>query len=413
MYRIRSFNHSFWLISIETFSILTRALFDLFVIKTLIIAVPVYQLIRTVAPLTIMATTETTTIVVSDLFDVRQTQWGGRACFASKDIPENTTVLQTESAFGATVLYEFRKEVCAYCFHYEYGKYCKFKVPTPENGVKLTRKFQGAGLWFCSQECLDRWTQFDPNNELTLTYESMLQNFQMKLKECHEKEDNNVEISKEIIGKEWVSISEWDDKISKMKKTKRPNQLPVLNEEEYASARFVALVLYNLHTHHKSSELFEHLQSNELEKISRFPVLLKSQTLVYKFLRLSLPEYLQPLLTIGSLRLIFGREYGNAFGIRQITDESSSEEKEFLGYMLSPEASYFNHSCRPNLKKARDGNMMTFTTIKDVEKGEQLCIDYFQISEEPFEYRQKTLNENWFFQCACDRCCEERAMDSA
>lgn len=352
-----------------------------------------------------------TEIAICELFDVLHTKYG-RACFASRDVPHGTNILTTNTAFGSTILHEFRKEVCATCFHYEYGTYCKLKVPTPQgyNG----KKFQGAGLWFCSQKCVDEWTQFDVEEKLTLALETMLVNYQMKVKQNKQitnDEENDMVINNEAIEQAWTTITEWDDKISKMKKSKQANQIPFLNEEEYVAARFVILVLFHIHTNHSSTPLFEYLQSNELEKISRFPLLLKSQARIYKFLRLSLPEFLQNLLTVESLRLTFGREYGNAFGIRQITDESSTEEKEFLGYMVSPEASFFNHSCRPNLKKSRCENRMVFTTMRDVKQGEQLCIDYFQISQEQFAYRQKTLSENWFFQCACDRCSEERVSE--
>jgi SET and MYND domain-containing protein len=353
-----------------------------------------------------MTIPQSTNIHISDLFEVLQTQYG-RACFASQEISKGTELLLTNSGFGSTILYEFRKEVCSNCFRYEYGKYWKLKVPVPRGH----KKFLGAGLWFCSEECLICWREFDPEEKLTMAYETLLVNYQMKVKAKHDKEDNDVVITREVIEEAWRGIKDWEGKVSKMKKSKQSNQLPVLNEEEYVSARFMTLVLHNLYIGHPSSQLFEHLQSNELEKITIFPVLLKSQTQVYKFLRLLLPEYLQPLLTPEFLRITFGREYGNAFGIRQVTEEGSSEEKELLGYMISPEASFFNHSCRPNLKKERRENRMLFVATADIKQGEQLCIDYFQISEEKFDYRQKTLNENWFFQCECDRCNEERGQN--
>lgn len=347
------------------------------------------------------------TIGVSESFDVRQTEYG-RACFATRKIERGVEVLITNHAFGATILHEFRKEVCSTCFHYEYGQYCKWKLPTPRSFNE--KWFLGAGLWFCSEECVEKWLAFDPQEVFTLTLETMLSHFQRGFKSKNEEQECSISITESLINGTWDEVEQWDQKLIGMKKTKQMNHMPKLNEEEYVAARFAALTLFHLHTNHASSALFEQLQSNELEKISRFPVLLQSQTDIYKFLRLSLPESLQPLLTIDSLRQTFGREYGNAFGMRQITEQGSVEEKEFLGYLLYPEASFFNHSCAPNLLKSRSGDKMVFRALQTIQQGEQLCIDYFQISAEPLAYRQKTLKENWFFECACDRCKSELSV---
>lgn len=348
-----------------------------------------------------------TGIEISDLFNVCQTQYG-RACFAKSSIDKGTKVLCTNTGIGSTILHEFRKEVCANCFRYEYGKYAKVKLPKPEGWGKS--KFLGAGLWFCSEDCLEEWKEQDPEGLLTMTYEALLVHYQMRIKHVSDEEDekaNKVVITKDVIDTNWKAIDEWDIKIQNMKKQKRQNHLPALNEEEYSSSKFVALALFNILNHHPSYQIFEELQTNEIEKISKYPVLLKSQSSVFKFLRITLPEPLQQLLTTQLIRQIFGREYGNSFAIRQITTDDSTENKEFLGYLMSPEASFFNHSCRPNLRKERFRNHMIFKATKDIAPGEQLCIDYYQLLDEPYETRQRDLAANWFFYCKCDRCIEE------
>lgn len=350
-----------------------------------------------------------TNINISDYFEVRQTQYG-RACFAKKDIPVGVDILTTSSPFASVILHEFRKEVCASCFHYEYGKYCKFKIPSLSNSTK--KNFKGAGLWFCSEKCMNSWLEFDSTNQLTEIYETLLEYYQMKAKNPVEETEYNPKITKEFIENFWNDMKDWELKISKMKKTKTYGKLPFLNEDEYTGARFIVSALFDMYQNHKSLPYFEELQSNELQKTSEFPVLLRSQGLIYQFLRIILPDYLQPYLTIESLRLIFGREYGNSFGIWQLVGDSSTENKEFLGYCIFPEASFFNHSCRPNLKKFRKGNRMIFQSIDSIEEGQQMCIDYFHILDEPFLVRQKTLLKNWFFQCACDRCSEELKNES-
>jgi len=344
-----------------------------------------------------------TNIKISDYFEVRETQYG-RACFAKKDIPSGVDVLVSSSPFTSVILHEFRKEVCASCFHYEFGKYCKVKIPSSSCKKKNSK---GPGLWFCSELCMESWLQYDETNELTEAFETFMEYYQMKAKSPIEETEYNPKITQEFIEEYWKDMEDWNEKISKMKKSKTFNKLPFLNEDEYTGARFVIHALFNIYKTHKSLPLFNELQSNELQKTSRFPVLLRSQGLIYQFLRITLPDYLQPYLTTESLRQIFGREYGNSFGIWQLVDDSSSENKEFLGYCIFPEASFFNHSCSPNLKKYRKGNRMIFQSIKDIKEGHQMCIDYFHILDESFTVRQTILAKNWFFQCACDRCTEE------
>ena len=45
--------------------------------------------------------------------------------------------------------------------------------------------------------------------------------------------------------------------------------------------------------------------------------------------------------------------------------------------------------------KTRNNSEMVFTTSKDIEIGEELCISYGNYTDEPVELRQKQLKE-WF-----------------
>lgn len=351
--------------------------------------------------------TKPTDINISDLFSVNLTSYGGRACFAKQDIPAGTNVLVTNDPIGSVVLYEFRKEVCSMCLKYEYGETCKVKLDTS----KGRKKFQGAGLWFCSSDCKDQYLERDDAEQLVEVFESLLEQYQIKAKNPVEHPDDyNPQISRRFIDEFWSEVDEWEAKVSKLKKTKVMNQIPYINEDEYTTVRFAALALFNLYKGHESTPYYNDLQSNEFDKISKFPILLLSQAAVFKFLRIVLPDYLQRLLSTETFRLLCGREYGNSFGIWQQTSlENANENKEFLGYSLYAEASYFNHSCEPNVKKFRIKNKMCFQTTSDVNIGEQLCIDYFHILDEPLEERQKVLKQNWFFECGCSRCQREKA----
>jgi SET and MYND domain-containing protein len=358
-----------------------------------------------------------TELKLSEEFAVLQTQYG-RACFATQDIPKGTDVLSTNVVpFGAIIIHEFRKEVCSFCFAYKYGKYCKVKLPQPEGYT--SKKWLGCGLWFCSEDCSQKWREnVDQDDKLSLAFESILVNFQQKFKnnetedDYSDKEFYKVDITEDYIDKYWEKVSEWESEVEKVRPSRRINHLPFINEDDYNTVRFVTGILFNIYRKHPSTQYFDKLQSNEVQKIQKFPVLLKSLESIYKFLKVSLPDFLQPYLSIKLVRLIVGREFGNSFGIWQ-TDknfysvEENSENKELLGYMMQPEASFFNHSCAPNLKKYRIDNRMHFQTLKDIRNGEQLCIDYFHVLEDSFQERQKHMMENWFFKCNCQRCQSE------
>lgn len=96
----------------------------------------------------------------------------------------------------------------------------------------------------------------------------------------------------------------------------------------------------------------------------------------------------------------------NAFGIRPEGDMS-----EFMGYGVWPEASFFNHSCRPNVQKKRNGRVWVFEAAGEVKEGEELCITYLGGEEDELVVgaRSERLNQEWGFRCRCTRCVEEAA----
>ncbi|KAG0671529.1 DNA mismatch repair protein [Maudiozyma exigua] len=319
------------------------------------------------------------------LFNIRDTTWGGRSCFAVKDIPKNTVLLELSDKTGSSIQYEFRKEVCHYCFKYGNGYSMKFKIDKSHIGQLILQKqnlwlksrlnkFRGAGLWFCSDECLHNYLSIPKIIELIEIYEILLDNYSKMQKrenpdDSMEKKLNSVEISQPIIDSMWEEIeTQWIPSVNKTKITKRERFLPVISEDEYNCARFIADSLFNINSYEPGSSTmksFWNLQSNELNKMKRFPILLHFQQLVFKTLYVLLPDRYRPQMTIPVFRHIMGSEYGNAFGIWQ--EDESVDSREYFGYWVFPKASYFNHSCAPNITKSRIGNKMYFTLNKDVE----------------------------------------------
>lgn len=115
-----------------------------------------------------------------------------------------------------------------------------------------------------------------------------------------------------------------------------------------------------------------------------------------------LPLKLLPLCTRSTLITAIDRDAHNSFGIRSLDDDAS----EMFGYGTWPSASYWNHSCSPNIHKQRVARTWTFTTSREVLEGEELCITYLGGEEEELDVtaRRDTLWKAWKFVCGCTRC---------
>lgn len=129
---------------------------------------------------------------------------------------------------------------------------------------------------------------------------------------------------------------------------------------------------------------------------------LRAFTRTYLHLLSILPLPLLPLVTPSTLLTLSQRDSHNSFGIRSLEDDGS----EFFGYGCWPAASYFNHSCGPNIEKTREGRVWTFKAGEDIAKGEEICITYLSGEERRLSRgkRRVTLKKNWGFDCACERC---------
>lgn len=355
---------------------------------------------------------------VSDFFQIQHTRFGGRACFSSRPLPQGTVILDAEDSLGESISYEFRKEVCHYCLLYDHGKVMKYRIDAGNSGPigaqMKGKRFQGAGLWFCSDKCREGYLRQDHILELVEGYENLLNGLlicqKRSLTETIDEEKlNSVSIDPQKIESRWSQLAEeWIPRIQSMKEGKKLAQLPHVTEDVYCCARFISKALFQLkylESESVTKSCFEVLQSNELSKISRFPILLSFQIAVYQTLHILLPPSLHDQLSIPKFRHILGAEYGNAFGIWQ-TGESVGD-REYLGYWLFPRASFFNHSCDPNVDKIRNNRKMHFILNRNVEPGTQLCIAYNCDLGLPVNERRKTMRNNWFFDCMCDRCSSE------
>jgi SET and MYND domain-containing protein len=120
-----------------------------------------------------------------------------------------------------------------------------------------------------------------------------------------------------------------------------------------------------------------------------------------------LPAHLLPHLTAGMCRSLVGADNHNAFGIRA----GGEDGEEYMGYGVYPAASYFNHSCAPNITKQRIGPSWIFTAARDIGPGEECCITYLGGDEKDLDVvaRRARLEQVWAFGCSCARCCQDEA----
>lgn len=347
---------------------------------------------------------------ISEFFTVGPTRYGGRGCFARSPIPKGTQIHYCSTHVGSSIAKPFRKEVCTYCFNYNNGDPMKIKLTKALKGKK-----EITSLHFCSEECLDKFVDQDAQEILLTNLSLVEQNYLLGLKKPEIDALEPVGNLDEQIDREWERVEQWSRQIDSMRVSKRINFLPRIDESEYLEIKYIVNVLFNKFKIKDGKAqllslemfLFGLLQSTEREKYHKYPYLLFSYINIFKFIKLTCTAELQQFITTDTIRSLIGKNLSNAFGIWSNTT-SKNEDKEFLGFSVYPSASFFNHSCDPNIIKIRIRNDMRFETLRDIAAGEELCINYGNFQNEEVEKRQLELQE-WFFNCGCTKCQFEMA----
>ena len=151
----------------------------------------------------------------------------------------------------------------------------------------------------------------------------------------------------------------------------------------------------------------ERIQDNEASYLREQGILVDWRFIfAYQFLRHVVQVPLQ-LLGPDSrwFRAVLFREMANSFGIWD-TRDTVNDSSELLGFALYPRAVFFNHSCRGNVAKRMQGNVLEFLTTAEITSGTELCIEYGYV-DQTCEMRQERLRREYFFHCRCRRCEEE------
>jgi hypothetical protein len=340
----------------------------------------------------------------SPLFEIRHTPTAGRAVFASQDIPEDTLVFRCSDLSLCVLLREYQREVCGQCFGYDYGR-------------DLGIRDKIVGFAFCSQACQNKWRE--ENGEVGKEAWAAVENFvKGRGKEDNDMVDADLPRPKvKDIKKAWDSVAAQAALIRVAREGETGHsgeegavQITKQHRKALSKAR-QATISPDIMSFCLSGVLWHHMRPLEWEKFlalaeDRTPYQsiddLYAYTKTYLALLAVLPVPLLPLVTAEMLYLISSRDSHNSFGIRSLEDDGS----EFFGFGCWPAASYFNHSCNPNLEKKRVGRTWEFRASTDIAKGDQMCITYLSGEERKLSRgkRMITLRKNWGFECACERC---------
>ncbi|ORX97799.1 hypothetical protein BCR34DRAFT_607141 [Clohesyomyces aquaticus] len=351
-------------------------------------------------------------VPTSSLFQVCNTPHSGRAAFATRSIPANTVIFRSDDLTLSVLLREYRREVCAQCFMYEHGRDLKIRD-------------QAVGFAFCSEQCQVKW-QADTGDVGIQAWTAVEKLVKLRSKEDSEMVDADLpRPSRKDITNAWNSVEAQANLIRIARQEFRVRvhlngaaevhtngDVQVTKQHRKALQKaLLNLINPDIMSFCVSGLLWIFNKPEERERVIRLAADptpyhsvddLRFFTTSYLHLLAIMPLPLLSLVTTENIFTLSSRDSHNSFGIRSLEDEGS----EFFGYGCWPAASYFNHSCSPNVEKLRVGRTWEFRAGKDIEEGEEVCITYLSGEERKLSRgkRMGTLRKNWGFECQCERC---------
>jgi SET and MYND domain-containing protein len=335
------------------------------------------------------------------LTEIRTIHNAGRGVIALQPLPSGTVILQSGPPAYHVIFAKYRKETCAFCYLWDRGR----SLPVRENDVLKV---------FCSTECQDSWTI--EQGALGLEAWRALASFvksKGKGMNADQSMGEGLRPSTDSIEAAWEEAKESGELIRGSRegtvatKAERKRVRAILNKSlESVDADMLSYFLCGLLLHHHGSPLVNEVQELAMDA-QPYQTDNGLRIGCNSFLQLLsiLPLELLPTLTTGFCHAMVQADNHNAFGIRGGGEDS----EEYMGYAVYPSASYFNHSCNPNLTKRRIGRSWEFAAAREIEAGEECCITYLGGDEKGLDRadRQRRLKEVWDFECGCERCRNE------
>jgi hypothetical protein len=346
----------------------------------------------------------------SDIITVQDIPGAGRGVLALEPIPAQTHVLTSPRPAAHVIFRQYRKEVCAQCFGYDRGR----TLPVRDSDTAKV---------FCSEDCKRHWIE-DEGNLGVASWQGLEAFVRSKPKSIVST------LSQTSVGSkpnEQAVLSTWKDAedfallYRRARSSHTPTTGPGLKADKIhrkalqhilkqpIDPDILAYLLSGIVFHQRHPEQWD----QEVATLAMDPEPYKDnadlEAHCNAFLQLvaTVPCDLLPSCTGQVCQVLSNATSHNSFGIRA----GGEDGEEYMGYSLYPAASYFNHSCIPNISKKREGRRWEFQTARDVADGEQLCITYLGGDERELTVTEKRerLKGVWGFECMCERCRQEAA----
>lgn len=356
-------------------------------------------------------------LTASPLFEIRENSFSGRGIYATRAIAKNTLLFETSDIAARVIYREYRKEGCAQCFKYDGGRDWKIRdVAT--------------GTVFCSEVCQATWTEQDArDNGIQAAALSAVEGLGKRGKDGDEYAEvpDAARPTESEIEAAWTQAEEVATRIRNARTCEhasKADRKAVAQALAKAPLRdILSFLLSGVLCAALEPEMWEGvLDLVDVETPYRLPHALQFHITSYYHLLACCPVALLPNIKADNLRTLARKGAHNVFNIwsqdlltstststSTSTTDSTATGSECLGYALWPSASYFNHSCAPNVHKQRNGRTWKFWAQENVEPGQELCITYLGGDEKEMSRgeRVEKLRGNWGFECACLRCKEE------
>lgn len=323
----------------------------------------------------------------SNFFRVQDIPNAGRGVIASHAIPPATPILDSERPAAHVIFRQYRREVCAWCFHYDLGR-------------TLPVRDSNNGKVFCQLTCQNKWV--DEQGQVGCDAWKALYALVQARSKALADVDTNMSIGskpeREVVDRAWAD-AEAPVQVRQTSRPKRGNH----TTDRKLEPDVLGYLLSGILTHHRRPDDWQEVLELAIDS-TPYKSAEDLESHVHAFLQLStiLPASLQQSCTADVCRTLAHAGSHNAFGIRS----GSEDGEEYMGYGVYTAVSYFNHSCDPNVLKRRVGRAWEFWTARDVAEGEECCITYLGGDEKYLTVaeRKGRLQEVWGFDCTCQRC---------
>nr|POF05902.1 putative protein lysine methyltransferase set6 [Quercus suber] len=329
----------------------------------------------------------------SPYFQIGDIHNAGRGVITTSSIPAGTVLLTSDPPAAHVVIKPYRKEVCANCFAYDRGR------TLPVRDI-LTGKV------FCSTYCQDEWRheQGEIGVEAWLALHAFVQ--------TRSKGSSNEVLSftdprprTEEIEAAWLAAKK---QVAIVREQKNQKNRKVSNQQHTnVEVDHMGFFLSGILQRHRSPRQWNDEMCSLAMDGQPYTSTGDLLTHCNSFVQLMsiLPEALVSEDESDICQTMVSAGSHNAFGIRS----GGEDLEEYMGYAIYPSASYFNHSCEPNIKKRRVGSFWEFSAARTLSEGEQCCITYLGGDEKDLDLdsRRTRLESVWGFRCMCTRCVRE------